>query len=209
MSFPSLTVAAEADSCLTLFCLFLYLVPFLHKIGGVLHLRAAKCHFTWRRMGMWHWSWPWMTEKLTSSWRAQFLPFPCLLLSWSACLLTCRSSGQRERKSSTLWRWSLIGKLFLCETSLLSDLSYTYFSPFFFNFQSWQPHKSTIQMGCARDAGHHEWGISCPPGPLSLCAISFPCIFSHLLKLELCQPLPSGSCGLLSASAACLYSQMS
>lgn len=51
------------------------------------------------------------------------------------------------------------------ETSLLSSLSYTYFSPTLLYFQSWQPHKSTIQMDCTEDAEHHEWGISCPPGP--------------------------------------------
>lgn len=58
-------------------------------------------------------------------------------------------------------------------------------------------------MACARDAGRHEWGISCAPGLLSLYAVSVPCVISHLAKLELCHPLASGFHGSLSESAAC------
>lgn len=113
----------------------------------------------------------------TSTYSAVFLLLSLFLYSPCGCFLNCISTGQNEVnkkllrvKMKVLWHY-LPPSLSGANRELLSDLSYAYFFPLFY-FQSWQPHKSSIQAGRAKDAGCHERSVSCPPGPPSLCAVS-------------------------------------
>ena len=171
------------------------------------------------RGGVRTWCWlsrlPWGCEGAPGGHGTASTHQPCffsvsrLLVKLMWLLLNCISSGQKRNtkplhvKMKVLWQCLPLSlsehrkqrtPFFPAEVTHIFSPT----PPFFFYFQSWQPHKNSIQVGCSRDAGRHEWGISCLPGLLSLCAVSAACIISHLVKSELCQPLASGAWGSLS-----------
>lgn len=115
----------------------------------------------------------------TSTSGAEFFLLTRFSLSPCGCFLNCRSTGQKERNSFSAWRWRFFGTIFLCLWVSTANRELPSFwlklHIFFFPlscFQSWQPHKSSIQGARAKDVGRHERSISCPPGPLfPLCCL--------------------------------------